>query len=65
MIEFAKANPGIALLIVWVLAWAATVPFRLFFRHLNIKAHGWPPPHLDADGDTHHPETPTPEDPTR
>lgn len=20
-------------------------------RHLNIKAHGWPPAHLDADGD--------------
>ena len=20
-------------------------------RHLNIRKHGWPPPHVDADGD--------------
>ena len=20
-------------------------------RHLNIRKHGWPPPHCDADGD--------------
>lgn len=20
-------------------------------RHLNVRAHGWPPAHLDADGD--------------
>lgn len=22
-----------------------------FMRHLNISKHGWPPPHLDGDGD--------------
>jgi len=22
-----------------------------FFRHLNIRKHGYPPPHCDADGD--------------
>lgn len=22
-----------------------------WIRHLNIKQHGWPPAHLDADGD--------------
>jgi hypothetical protein len=22
-----------------------------FLRHLNIRKHGWPPSHLDADGD--------------
>jgi hypothetical protein len=22
-----------------------------FFRFLNIMVHGWPPPHIDADGD--------------
>lgn len=27
--------------------------FKLFFRHLNIRKHGWPPNHLDADGDIH------------
>lgn len=28
--------------------------FRLcnrVIRHLNIRKHGWPPPHCDADGD--------------
>lgn len=22
-----------------------------FLRHLNVRKHGWPPSHLDADGD--------------
>lgn len=22
-----------------------------FFRHLNIRKHGWPPEYCDADGD--------------
>ncbi len=26
-------------------------PINRFIRHRNIKAHGWPPPHCDADGD--------------
>ncbi len=29
-------------------------PFNMwnrFLRNLNIKRQGWPPPHLDADGD--------------
>jgi len=26
------------------------LPNRLF-RHLNIRKHGWPPDHCDADGD--------------
>jgi hypothetical protein len=25
--------------------------WRNFMRHLNIRKHGWPPPHCDADGD--------------
>ena len=24
---------------------------KIPFRHLNIRKHGWPPSHLDADGD--------------
>lgn len=24
---------------------------RHIVRHLNIRKHGWPPPHCDADGD--------------
>ena len=25
--------------------------FNRFFRHWNIREHGYPPPHCDADGD--------------
>lgn len=27
------------------------LPNRMI-RHLNIRKHGWPPSHCDADGDT-------------
>ena len=27
------------------------IPNRIL-RHLNIRKHGWPPEHLDADGDS-------------
>ncbi len=41
---------GMFLLIFLILrvplhAWA------FFIRHLNIRSKGWPPSHLDADGD--------------
>lgn len=47
----------------------ATLPIHYTFkcwnrwlRSRNIKHHGWPPPHLDADGDfASQPETKTPE----
>lgn len=29
-----------------------------FIRMVNIWRRGWPPEHLDADGDTHHKPTP-------
>lgn len=40
----------LACLIVNLVSW----PFRLvnrWIRHKNIAAKGWPPSHLDADGD--------------
>lgn len=50
---FAGEHPWLtfflALIIMQVFIW----PFRLvnrFIRHLNIRAAGWPPVHLDADG---------------
>ena len=30
-----------------LLAWVIGLPFRT----MNIRKHGWPPAHLDADGD--------------
>lgn len=52
--EFMSGSPWLtfflALLVAQVLVW----PFRLVnrvIRHRNIVARGWPPEHLDADGD--------------
>ena len=30
---------------------AALFAWNRFVRHLNVRAKGWPPAHLDADGD--------------
>lgn len=30
---------------------AFTICFNRFFRHWNIRKHGYPPAHCDADGD--------------
>ena len=62
MWDFAKANPGYTLLIVWVLAWAFVQPFKFAWlaynrklRAANIAAHGYPTtPNMDADGDIVH-----------
>lgn len=57
--EWALANPRLTALLVVVLAYmlvqgGGTVllrSLRMATRYLNIRRHGWPPPHLDADGD--------------
>ena len=58
MWEFADSHPIIMLLMAVVCACAAASPFFFAFcaynqnlRSRNIIARGWPPPHLDADGD--------------
>ena len=58
MWEFADGHPEAMFFIVLVVAIAAVTPFFLAFiaynqtlRSRNIIARGWPPPHLDADGD--------------
>jgi hypothetical protein len=58
MWEFANRHEVVTLLIVVVLATAAVSPFFFAFvaynqmlRSRNIVARGWPPAHLDADGD--------------
>jgi hypothetical protein len=38
----------------YTLKWIVRTPFHMWnrlMRHKNIAAQGWPPPHLDADGD--------------
>lgn len=56
MTEFASAHPYLFFLLAYA---ALNVVFRCWnrlLRHLNVRSHGWPPPHLDADGDTARPE---------
>lgn len=52
--QFARELPWLTFFIALLLLQLVLAPFRLanrFLRHRNIKAHGWPPAHLDADGD--------------
>lgn len=43
-------------LIAGILAFAVVQCFKYLFRHLNIRKAGWPPAHLDADGDQVEPD---------
>jgi hypothetical protein len=45
--DFANQHPYVTLCI----ALSITFTMRRVLRHLNIRKHGYPPPHCDADGD--------------
>jgi hypothetical protein len=54
MLLFAEQHPFLSFCVIWVICGLLLAPFRLanrWIRHRNIKAQGWPPSHLDADGD--------------
>lgn len=54
ILDFANEHWFIALLMFWSATNLLTWPFRLvnrWIRHKNIAAKGWPPIHLDGDGD--------------
>ena len=53
--EFLNDSPFIALCVVGSIYYTIkhltfVLPNR-YIRHLNISKNGWPPKHLDADGD--------------
>ncbi len=53
-LAFSGQHPFLAIAFAWLAFHVATWPFRLInrvIRHRNIVARGWPPDHLDADGD--------------
>ncbi len=61
--EFASAHPvtAIILAVLAVIAWQTVfhTAFRAFnraHRTKNIQSQGWPPRHLDADGDYYEPK---------
>jgi hypothetical protein len=49
--EFASNSPWLAFFLALILAKLILSIWRTPFRHLNIRAAGWPPVHCDADGD--------------
>lgn len=49
--QYLHDAPWFALAMALLASLTITMPIRYFFRHLNIRRNGWPPPHLDADGD--------------
>lgn len=56
--DFASEHWFVAIILTFIVGEIMTVPFRCAFRawnrylrSCNIRAVGWPPDHLDADGD--------------
>ncbi len=56
METYILAYPFLAFILLLVAMGLVFKTWNRFLRHLNILAHGWPPAHLDADGDFHHPD---------
>lgn len=55
MTQFALTHPTMTFILGLAVILAVS-PFRMWNRYMrskNIAAHGWPPPHCDADGDLH------------
>ncbi len=45
---------GCLILLIVLLQYGYNMLFRVYnriLRVINIRKHGWPPPHCDADGD--------------
>lgn len=49
--DFASEHYFATILLAWFLMWSVTVCWIRLFRVIQISKHGWPPEHLDADGD--------------
>ena len=51
MIEFANSSPWLTFFMVFFALYFPFDTLQRYLRHLDIKEHGWPPVHCDADGD--------------
>jgi hypothetical protein len=49
--QFMSESPYLTFFICYMLTQACVRVWARFIRHLNIRKHGWPPSHCDADGD--------------
>ncbi|QEL19326.1 hypothetical protein [Limnoglobus roseus] len=50
-LDFMSNSPYLALFRFWLILRIVTGIALAQIRHLNIRLAGWPPAHLDADGD--------------
>ena len=51
LFQFMNDHPFISLFMLWAICELIFKSWNRFMRHLNIRKHGWPPAHCDADGD--------------
>lgn len=49
--QFASERPFTAIVLVYISFTTLHYILNRMFRCLNVRKQGWPPPHLDADGD--------------
>ncbi len=49
--EFATESPWLTFFIVWMITALIFRCWNRLLRHLSVRRRGWPPEHLDADGD--------------
>ena len=48
--EFMSNSPVLSFLIAMAIAYTIVRVVQLGCRSMNIRKHGWPPAHVDADG---------------
>lgn len=49
--EFMSNSPFLSFFLFWILASFLQFAIKMPFRYMNIRRHGYPPAHCDADGD--------------
>ncbi len=51
MIQFINDHAVATVIITFLLLNFLAGLWKIFFRQMSIRKHGWPPAHIDADGD--------------
>lgn len=49
-------HPVLTVILAYLVIKGVVIAIALPFRAMNIRRHGWPPEHLDADGDYKKPQ---------
>lgn len=51
LLDFAAGSPWLAFFLAWLVLQFAGTCWNRLLRTIKVLARGWPPAHLDADGD--------------